>query len=314
MSNNTKFNIIENKRKNKGNSIISNPNKYVVIDIETTGLDPKYCEIIELAAIKYDNNKEIARFNSFVKPDYEIDSFITSLTGITNEMVKSAPKISEIIIDFYNFIKDDILIGHCVHFDINFIYDILINENINLNNDYINIKRFANKILPQLDNKKLSTLASHYNVILPKHRALDDCITTNECYQKLLQDIDEKFPTFDEFEKLFSNDYYKAKNIKSTTLDFNEDHPLFNKTCVFTGTLEHFVRRDAMQFVVNLGGFCEDNVTKRTNYLVLGNLEFPSNIKNGKSNKLKKAEKLILSGQDLKIISENIFLDLLSEV
>ena len=69
-----------------------------------------------------------------------------------------------------------------------------------------------------------------------------------------------------------------------------------------------------MQFVVNLGGFCEDNVTKKTNYLVLGNLEFSSNIKNGKSNKLKKAEKLILSGQDLKIISENIFLDLLSEV
>ena len=69
-----------------------------------------------------------------------------------------------------------------------------------------------------------------------------------------------------------------------------------------------------MQFVVNLGGFCGDNVTKKTNYLVLGNLEFSSNIKNGKSNKLKKAEKLILSGQDLKIISENIFLDLLNEV
>ena len=90
----------ENKRKSKGKNIISNSTNYVIIDIETTGLDPEYCEIIELAAIKYENNKEIARFNSLVKPDYEIDSFITNLTGITNEMVKNSPKISEVIIDF----------------------------------------------------------------------------------------------------------------------------------------------------------------------------------------------------------------------
>ena len=94
----------ENKRKNKGKSIISNPTNYVIIDIETTGLDPEYCEIIELAAIKYENNKEIARFNSLVKPDYEIDSFITDLTGITNEMVKNSPKISEVIIVYISIL------------------------------------------------------------------------------------------------------------------------------------------------------------------------------------------------------------------
>jgi exonuclease, DNA polymerase III, epsilon subunit family len=304
----------KNKRKNKGKSIISNPTNYIVIDIETTGLDPEYCEIIELAAIKYENNQEIARFNSLVKPDYEIDNFITDLTGITNEMVKSSPKISKVIIDFYNFIKEDILIGHCVYFDINFIYDVLEKENIFLTNDYINIMRFSNRILPQLENQKLNTISSHYNVTLPNHRALTDCVATNECYQKLLQDINTKYSTFEEFKKSFSSKSTRAKDITATTTDFNEDHPLFNKTCVFTGTLEHFVRRDAMQFVVNLGGFCEDNVTKRTNYLVLGNLEFSSNIKNGKSNKLQKAETYILKGQELEIISENVFLDLLSEV
>lgn len=304
----------KNKRKNKGKSIISNPTNYIVIDIETTGLDPEYCEIIELAAIKYENNQEIARFNSLVKPDYEIDNFITDLTGITNEMVKSSPKISKVIIDFYNFIKEDILIGHCVYFDINFIYDVLEKENIFLTNDYINIMRFSNRILPQLENQKLNTISSHYNVTLPNHRALTDCVATNECYQKLLQDINTKYSTFEEFKKSFSSKSTRAKDITATTTDFNEDHPLFNKTCVFTGTLEHFVRRDAMQFVVNLGGFYEDNVTKRTNYLVLGNLEFSSNIKNGKSNKLQKAETYILKGQELEIISENVFLDLLSEV
>ena len=304
----------ENKRRDKGKSIISNPTNYVIIDIETTGLDPEYCEIIELAAIKYENNKEIARFNSLVKPDYEIDSFITNLTGITNEMVKTSPKLSEVILDFYNFIKDEILIGHCVYFDINFIYDALEKENIVLANDYINIMRFSNKILPQLENQKLSTISSHYNVTLPNHRALTDCVATNECYQKLLQDINKKYSTFEEFRKAFSYKSTRAKDITTTATDFNEDHPLYNKTCVFTGTLENFVRKDAMQLVVNLGGFCKDNLTKKTNYLILGNLEFSSNVKDGKSNKLKKAETYILNGQELEIISENVFLDLLSEV
>lgn len=304
----------ENKRRDKGKSIISNPTNYVIIDIETTGLDPEYCEIIELAAIKYENNKEIARFHSLVKPDYEIDSFITNLTGITNEMVKSSPKLSEVILDFYNFIKDEILIGHCVYFDINFIYDALKKENIILANDYINIMRFSNKILPQLENQKLSTISSHYNVTLPNHRALTDCVATNECYQKLLQDINTKYSTFEEFRKAFSYKSTRAKDITTTTTVFNEDHPLYNKTCVFTGTLKHFVRKDAMQLVVNLGGFCKDNVTKDTNYLILGNLEYSSNVKDGKSNKLKKAETYILDGKELEIISENVFLDLLSEV
>ncbi len=69
-----------------------------------------------------------------------------------------------------------------------------------------------------------------------------------------------------------------------------------------------------MQIVVNLGGVCKDNVTKYTNYLILGNLEYSSNVKDEKSNKLKKAETYILNGQELEIISENVFLDLLSEV
>jgi len=58
----------------------------------------------------------------------------------------------------------------------------------------------------------------------------------------------------------------------------------------------------------------QDNVTKKTNYLILGNLEYSSNVKDGKSTKLKKAETYILDGHELEIISENVFLDLLSEV
>jgi len=60
-----------------------------------------------------------------------------------------------------------------------------------------------------------------------------------------------------------------------------------------------------------LGGINGDGVTSKTNYLILGNNDYCSNIKDGKSNKQKKAEELILKGQELQIISENVFYDLL---
>ena len=75
-------------RELKGKSLIEIPNKYIAFDIETTGLDPAYGEIIEIGAIKIENDKEIETFCILIKPEYEIDEFITELTGITNEMVK----------------------------------------------------------------------------------------------------------------------------------------------------------------------------------------------------------------------------------
>ncbi len=72
-------------------------------------------------------------------------------------------------------------------------------------------------------------------------------------------------------------------------------------------------RKDAMQLVVNFGGKCNDNVTTNTNYLIPGNNDFHTNIKDGKSNKQKKAETLILKGADLQILSENVFYDMVLE-
>ena len=72
-------------------------------------------------------------------------------------------------------------------------------------------------------------------------------------------------------------------------------------------------RKEAMQNVVDIGGICADNVTKKTNYLILGNNDFCKSIKNGKSNKQKKAEQISLDGGDIQILSENVFYELLED-
>ena len=79
------------KRPDKGHSIVTFPNNYVIIDIETTGLSPEWDSIIEVSAIKYENNSEISRFSSLVQPDDDeevyIDSFIEQLTGDRKSVV-----------------------------------------------------------------------------------------------------------------------------------------------------------------------------------------------------------------------------------
>lgn len=70
------------------------------------------------------------------------------------------------------------------------------------------------------------------------------------------------------------------------------------------------VRKDAMQLIVNVGGILDNSVTKKTNYLILGNNDYVSSIKDGKSSKHKKAEKYKLEGQDIEIIDEDTFYNL----
>lgn len=72
-------------------------------------------------------------------------------------------------------------------------------------------------------------------------------------------------------------------------------------------------RKTATQLVANLGGILGDSVSKKTNYLVLGNFDYCSTIKEGKSNKHKYAEQLILKGQDLQILPESVFLSMLED-
>lgn len=82
---------------------------------------------------------------------------------------------------------------------------------------------------------------------------------------------------------------------------------------MFTGKLERYTRKEAMQIVANLGGINEDGVTKKTNFLILGNNDYCSTIKDGKSSKQKKAEKYKVAGQDILIVPEDEFYTMLED-
>lgn len=177
------------KRK-KGKSLLALPDDYCVIDIETTGLSPAESEIIEIAAVKYRNSVKCDVFTTLVHPQSKITPFITRLTGISDSMVKDAPDIKTAILDFSEFAGNDILMGYNVNFDINFLYDSLMNNhNMLLKNNFIDVLRFARKALPELENHSQTSVAAHYEIsISGAHRAERDCDICNACYQKLRMD------------------------------------------------------------------------------------------------------------------------------
>lgn len=128
----------------KGKSLLKIPTDYTVVDIETTGYCQRYCNIIEVGCIKYRAGKETAQYNTLIKPPKNnvgeyVDGYIESLTGITNEMLNSAPTFDNVAKDLWQFIKGELLVGHNVNFDINFLYDTLSSFNSAwvLNNDFV---------------------------------------------------------------------------------------------------------------------------------------------------------------------------------
>ncbi len=304
------------KREGKGKSIVSFPNDFCVLDLETTGLSPLDDEIIEVAILKIRNGEVTDSFESLVKPGVKLDDFIVRLTGLTDEMLVTAPRFKEIASTVTEFLGDDIIVGHNISFDVNFLFDKLKqNTSDTLSNDYIDTRRIARKALPLLPNYKLRKVADALKVCSRGyHRALNDCYTTYDIYIAL-RDVVAQNGT-EEFLKSFKKRHKEGINLRTVTaetIDFDETHPLYGKHCVFTGTLEKMSRVDAAQIVVNLGGICDNNVTKHTNFLILGNNDYCKTIKDGKSAKHKKAENYKLNGVDIEIMPESVFYDMIEE-
>lgn len=306
------------ERKHKGKSLIALPSDFTVVDLETTGYSPEYNEIIEIAAIKCRGFQVVDEFSYLVKPRFPVDDFVSELTGITNEMLSSARSTSDVLPEFVDFIGNDVIIAHNANFDVNFIYDNLLSIcNAFFINDFVDTMRFSRLLHKDQKHHRLSDLCEYYGIVNDSaHRSLSDCRAALACYSQMIDEINASYSSIDDIipkRKYSKRSYLHASDISATSLEQDENSPLYGKVCVFTGALEKMIRREAMQCVVNIGGLVADSVTKKTNFLILGNNDYCTSIKDGKSSKQKKAEKLKLQGHDIEIIPENVFYDMLNE-
>jgi DNA polymerase III subunit alpha, Gram-positive type len=167
---------------------------FVVFDVETTGLSAVYNTIIELAAVKVKNGEIIDRFTSFANPHHPLSITTIELTGITDDMLKDAPDVEEVLQKFYEWIGDSVLVAHNATFDIGFLNAGFKKIGFGkVTNPVIDTLELARFLYPELKNHRLNTLCKKFDIELTQHhRAIYDAEATGYLLIRMLKDAHEK--------------------------------------------------------------------------------------------------------------------------
>ena len=189
---------------------------YVVFDIETTGLKKEVDKIIEIGAVKVKNGEIIDRYSTFVNPHMEISQKITKLTGIDQSMVKDYDDENVVVPDFLEFIGDSILVAHNAAFDVSFIRQWAVNNNIVIDNTVVDTVELGRALLPSLHNFKLDTICDALDVSLKNHhRAVHDAEATALCFIKFIDMLKkESINNLDDVNSFGAKNIDKAKITK----------------------------------------------------------------------------------------------------
>ncbi|MBX7170328.1 MAG: 3'-5' exoribonuclease [Pyrinomonadaceae bacterium] len=168
---------------------------YVVFDLETTGAKCPPCRVTEIGAFRVQNGKIVDKFHTLVNPEMPIPIFITQLTGISDAMVRTAPKFAEIADSFLEFIGDSVLVAHNAPFDIRFLNHEVskVYGNYRVANPHLCTVQLSRKLVPHIENHKLNTVAQYFSVNLENHhRASHDAHATARIFINLLEDLQSR--------------------------------------------------------------------------------------------------------------------------
>ena len=159
---------------------------FVILDFETTGLSKTKNKITEIAAVKVRDGYIVDKFETLVNPECYIPFHITSMTGITNDMVRESPTLESVLKDFVSFIGSSVLVAHNAEFDYGFLsHNVQEILNQNINNEKVCTRKLAKKLLPNLSRRSLSEICSHFEIHNESaHRAMGDVKATFQVFNR----------------------------------------------------------------------------------------------------------------------------------
>ncbi|UFU01280.1 ATP-dependent DNA helicase DinG [Radiobacillus kanasensis] len=167
-------------------------NRFVVLDLETTGHSPaKGDRIIEIGIVVMENEEVVEEFSSFLNPHTSIPAFISNLTGITESHVKDAPVFSDIAEEIIHMFEDAYIVAHNVPFDLGFLNaELQLSGYAALHIPVIDTVELARILLPQAPGYKLGQLAEYFSFMHDNpHRAFSDALATAELLNTLLSKL-----------------------------------------------------------------------------------------------------------------------------
>ena len=167
--------------------------EYVAFDLETTGLSSVNDRIIEIGAVIMKNGQEIDRFQTFVDPERPLERKIVDLTGITEDMLRGAPKIEEVLPKFLEFVGSRVLVAHNSDFDTGFIRAECARQGLPYAFTAADTLILSQNLLSQLNKFKLDIVSNALS--LPEfnhHRAADDAVTCGLVMHALMKKLEEE--------------------------------------------------------------------------------------------------------------------------
>ena len=196
---------------------------YVVFDVETTGLSAIYNDLIQVAASKMYKGNIIAEFDEFINPGHPLSAFTTELTGITDDHVKNAKPLVQILKEFQEFCKDTVLVAHNATFDVGFM-----NANYErhglpkITQPVIDTLEFARNLYPEYKRHGLGPLTKRFGVALEHHHMANyDAEATGRLLFIFIKEVAEKHGVTDLARlniDLISPDSYKKARVKHATI------------------------------------------------------------------------------------------------
>ena len=206
---------------------------FIVVDVETTGLSPDRNELIEIGMVKVKNLEVVDEFSSLIKPLNHVPPYVQQLTGLTDELLATAPQFKDIAENILQFIEPGaIFVGHNVAFDFSMLNAAFWRIGIaNLNMPTLDTQFIASLFYPTLSSLKLSRLAEALDIKpIKMHRASNDALITAEILIKCCHKL-ETFPLdlLHEINKALQKDPKKWP-LKEALLDLEKQSPSWSET------------------------------------------------------------------------------------
>ncbi|HVA29338.1 MAG TPA: 3'-5' exonuclease [Candidatus Baltobacteraceae bacterium] len=166
------------------------PDRYAVVDVETTGLRPVADRIVEVACVLVDGDCVVDRWSTLIRPGIDIPARATEVHGITNEMVADAPELRAVLGELRGRCQARIVVAHYARFDLSFLRELHVEA-------AICTLKLARALVPEAPNHRNQTLRSFLRIDeamgekLGAHRALDDALVTAHvliaCHRRFVQ-------------------------------------------------------------------------------------------------------------------------------
>ena len=196
---------------------------YVVFDVETTGLSAIYNDLIQVAASKMYKGNIIAEFDEFINPGHPLSAFTTELTGITDDHVKNAKPLVQVLKEFQEFCKDTVLVAHNATFDVGFMNTNYERHGLpKITQPVIDTLEFARNLYPEYKRHGLGPLTKRFGVALEHHHMANyDAEATGRLLFIFIKEVAEKHGVTDLARlnlDLISPDSYKKARVKHATI------------------------------------------------------------------------------------------------